>query len=55
MFFKGLGCYNVGMFRVDCLLMEKFFVVGFIKVLVCTVILVWGVNLFVYIVVIKGM
>lgn len=51
---KGLGIYYVGMVRLDWNLMERLFGEGVIKVLCCMVMLVWGVNLLVVVVVIKG-
>lgn len=54
LFFYGFVIYYVGMVRVDWMLVEDLFVDGYIQVLVFIVILVWGVNFFVYFVIIKG-
>ncbi|KAF5297298.1 hypothetical protein FQA39_LY12137 [Lamprigera yunnana] len=50
----GLGVHHAGMMRRDRSLIEKHFVSGTIKVLVCTATLAWGVNLPAHAVIIKG-
>lgn len=46
--------HHAGMLRTDRTLVEKYFSDGFIKVLVCTATLAWGVNLPAHAVIIKG-
>lgn len=41
----GLAIHHAGMLRSDRMLVEKYFADGFIRVLVCTATLAWGVNL----------
>lgn len=41
----GLAIHHAGMLRSDRVLVEKYFADGFIRVLVCTATLAWGVNL----------
>jgi replicative superfamily II helicase len=43
------------MLRQDRNMVEKYFLKGFIKVLVCTATLAWGVNLPAHAVIIKGL
>ncbi|KAK4887058.1 hypothetical protein RN001_003329 [Aquatica leii] len=50
----GLGVHHAGMLRRDRSLIEKSFINGSIKVLVCTATLAWGVNLPAHGVIIKG-
>lgn len=50
----GLGIHHAGMLRSDRVLVEKYFADGFIRVLVCTATLAWGVNLPAHAVIIKG-
>ncbi|KAB0798855.1 hypothetical protein PPYR_06735 [Photinus pyralis] len=50
----GLGVHHAGMMRRDRSLIEKHFMNGTIKVLVCTATLAWGVNLPAHGVIIKG-
>ncbi|CAF4745958.1 unnamed protein product, partial [Rotaria magnacalcarata] len=45
LFPNGIGIHHAGMLRQDRNLVEKYFSKGFIKVLVCTATLAWGVNL----------
>lgn len=54
LFPHGIGFHNAGMLRSDRNLVEKAFSLGFIKVLVCTATLAWGVNLPAHTVIIKG-
>lgn len=54
LFPNGIGIHHAGMLRADRNLVEKYFSKGFIKVLVCTATLAWGVNLPAHAVVIKG-
>ncbi len=51
----GIGMHHAGMLRQDRNMVEKYFAKGFIKVLVCTATLAWGVNLPAHAVVIKGL
>ena len=51
---KGFGIHHAGMLRSDRLLVEKYFALGVIRILVCTATLAWGVNLPAYSVIIKG-
>ncbi len=46
--------HHAGMLRSDRNMVEKYFSKGFIKVLVCTATLAWGVNLPAHAVIIKG-
>lgn len=50
----GLAMHHAGMLRTDRNLVEKYFAEGYIKVLVCTATLAWGVNLPAHAVIIKG-
>lgn len=50
----GIGIHNAGMLRSDRTLIERLFEAGFLRVLVCTATLAWGVNLPAYAVIIKG-
>ncbi|TNN13844.1 Activating signal cointegrator 1 complex subunit 3, partial [Schistosoma japonicum] len=50
----GFACHHAGMLRVDRSLVEKLFAEGYIRVLVCTATLAWGVNLPAHAVIIKG-
>lgn len=54
LFPHGIAMHHAGMLRQDRNLVEKYFYKGFIKVLVCTATLAWGVNLPAHAVVIKG-
>lgn len=54
MFPDGFGCHHAGMLRSDRNLVERYFAKGFIKCLVCTATLAWGVNLPAHAVIIKG-
>ncbi|XP_073703976.1 activating signal cointegrator 1 complex subunit 3 [Garra rufa] len=54
MFPDGFGIHHAGMLRQDRTLMENMFSRGYIKVLVCTATLAWGVNLPAHAVIIKG-
>ncbi|TSK34894.1 Activating signal cointegrator 1 complex subunit 3 [Bagarius yarrelli] len=54
MFPDGFGIHHAGMLRQDRTLMENMFSRGYLKVLVCTATLAWGVNLPAHAVVIKG-
>lgn len=49
----GFGIHHAGMLRQDRNLVEKYFLEGYIKVLVCTATLAWGVNLPAHAVIIK--
>ncbi len=53
MFPDGFGIHHAGMLRQDRTLMENMFSRGYIKVLVCTATLAWGVNLPAHAVIIK--
>ena len=53
-FDDGFAVHHAGMLRADRHLVEKCFVAGHIRVLVCTATLAWGVNLPAHAVVIKG-
>jgi activating signal cointegrator complex subunit 3 len=53
-FDDGFSVHHAGMLRSDRNLVEKFFINGHIRVLVCTATLAWGVNLPAHAVVIKG-
>lgn len=50
----GFGTHHAGMLRSDRNLVERLFMRGIIKVLVCTATLAWGVNLPAHTVIIKG-
>lgn len=50
----GIAMHHAGMLRQDRNMVEKYFAKGFIKVLVCTATLAWGVNLPAHAVIIKG-
>ncbi|XP_072535818.1 activating signal cointegrator 1 complex subunit 3 [Salminus brasiliensis] len=54
MFPDGFGIHHAGMLRQDRTLMENMFSKGYLKVLVCTATLAWGVNLPAHAVIIKG-
>ncbi|CAF0809302.1 unnamed protein product [Adineta steineri] len=54
LFPNGIGIHHAGMLRQDRNMVEKYFSKGFIKVLICTATLAWGVNLPAHAVVIKG-
>ncbi|KAI1885583.1 hypothetical protein AGOR_G00205300 [Albula goreensis] len=54
MFPDGFGIHHAGMLRSDRNLMESMFSRGYLKVLVCTATLAWGVNLPAHAVIIKG-
>ncbi|KNC80924.1 activating signal cointegrator 1 complex subunit 3 [Sphaeroforma arctica JP610] len=54
LFARGMGCHHAGMLRPDRKLTERMFAAGFIKTLVCTATLAWGVNLPAHAVIIKG-
>ncbi|CAF0793697.1 unnamed protein product [Didymodactylos carnosus] len=54
LFPNGVAMHHAGMLRADRNLVEKYFHKGFIKVLVCTATLAWGVNLPAHAVIIKG-
>ncbi|OWF45882.1 Activating signal cointegrator 1 complex subunit 3 [Mizuhopecten yessoensis] len=54
LFPDGFGCHHAGMLRQDRNLVERYFSAGFIKCLVCTATLAWGVNLPAHAVIIKG-
>ncbi|XP_061770948.1 activating signal cointegrator 1 complex subunit 3 [Nerophis ophidion] len=54
MFPEGFGIHHAGMLRPDRNLMESMFSRGYLKVLVCTATLAWGVNLPAHAVIIKG-
>ncbi|CAK7322805.1 unnamed protein product [Dovyalis caffra] len=54
LFGNGVGVHHAGMLRADRGLTERLFSDGFLKVLVCTATLAWGVNLPAHTVVIKG-
>ena len=53
LFPDGFGIHHAGMLRSDRNLVEEVFAEGFIKVLVCTATLAWGVNLPAHAVIIK--
>jgi len=53
-FDDGFSVHHAGMLRSDRNLVEKCFISGHIRVLVCTATLAWGVNLPAYAVMIKG-
>lgn len=50
----GFGVHHAGMVRQDRLLVERLFRIGYLKVLVCTSTLAWGVNFPAHAVVIRG-
>jgi replicative superfamily II helicase len=50
----GIGIHHAGMIRSDRNLVEKLFEEGFLKILICTATLAWGVNLPAHAVIIKG-
>ncbi|PKA61162.1 DEAD-box ATP-dependent RNA helicase ISE2, chloroplastic [Apostasia shenzhenica] len=54
LFDSGFGIHHAGMLRADRSMTERLFSNGFLKVLVCTATLAWGVNLPAHTVVIKG-
>lgn len=54
LFQDGVAFHNAGMLRSDRNIVERAFSLGFIKVLVCTATLAWGVNLPAHTVIIKG-
>ena len=53
LFGDGFSIHHAGMLRADRNLVEKMFADGFIKVLVCTATLAWGINLPAHAVIIK--
>ena len=53
-FADGFGIHHAGMLRSDRSMVERLFEKGYIKVLVCTATLAWGVNLPAFAVIIKG-
>ena len=53
MFPDGFGIHHAGMLREDRSLVEQLFSEGFIKVLVCTATLAWGIKLPAHAVIIK--
>ncbi|KAL4717222.1 hypothetical protein ACJJTC_017109 [Scirpophaga incertulas] len=54
LFSFGFACHHAGMLRSDRNMVEKYFSEGYIKVLVCTSTLAWGVNLPAHAVIIRG-
>ncbi|CAG4955228.1 unnamed protein product [Parnassius apollo] len=54
LFASGFACHHAGMLRSDRNMVEKYFAEGYIKVLVCTSTLAWGVNLPAHAVIIRG-
>uniref|UniRef100_A0A1A9WJB5 U5 small nuclear ribonucleoprotein 200 kDa helicase n=1 Tax=Glossina brevipalpis TaxID=37001 RepID=A0A1A9WJB5_9MUSC len=54
LFSAGIAMHHAGMLRTDRHLVEKYFSEGYIKVLICTATLAWGVNLPAHAVIIKG-
>ncbi|KAL0868583.1 hypothetical protein ABMA27_008049 [Loxostege sticticalis] len=54
LFAAGFACHHAGMLRSDRNMVEKYFSEGYIKVLVCTSTLAWGVNLPAHAVIIRG-
>lgn len=54
LFQYGIAMHHAGMLRSDRSMVERYFGEGFIKVLVCTATLAWGVNLPAHAVIIKG-
>ncbi|KAJ2954701.1 hypothetical protein O0L34_g3002 [Tuta absoluta] len=54
LFASGFACHHAGMLRSDRNMVEKYFSEGFIRVLVCTSTLAWGVNLPAHAVIIRG-
>ncbi|VVC95095.1 unnamed protein product [Leptidea sinapis] len=54
LFASGFACHHAGMLRSDRNMVEKYFGEGYIKVLVCTSTLAWGVNLPAHAVIIRG-
>ncbi|CAH2095219.1 unnamed protein product [Euphydryas editha] len=54
LFSFGFACHHAGMLRSDRNMVEKYFAEGYIKVLVCTSTLAWGVNLPAHAVIIRG-
>ena len=53
LFGDGFSIHHAGMLRSDRNLVERMFAEGFVKVLVCTATLAWGVNLPAHAVIIK--
>ena len=53
LFLSGLGIHHAGMLRQDRNLVERLFLIGHIRVLVCTATLAWGINLPAHAVIIK--
>ena len=53
LFGDGFSTHHTGMLRSDRNLVERMFAEGFVKVLVCTATLAWGVNLPAHAVIIK--
>lgn len=54
LFASGFACHHAGMLRSDRNMVEKYFAEGYIRVLVCTSTLAWGVNLPAHAVIIRG-
>ncbi|XP_061729195.1 activating signal cointegrator 1 complex subunit 3 isoform X1 [Cydia pomonella] len=54
LFAAGFACHHAGMLRSDRNMVERYFSEGYIKVLVCTSTLAWGVNLPAHAVIIRG-
>lgn len=54
LFPAGFACHHAGMLRTDRNMVEKYFSEGYIKLLVCTSTLAWGVNLPAHAVIIRG-
>ncbi|CAK9814213.1 Activating signal cointegrator 1 complex subunit 3 [Anthophora plagiata] len=54
LFYSGLSVHHAGLIRSERNLVEKYFSLGLIKVLVCTSTLAWGVNLPAHAVIIRG-
>ncbi|XP_050739858.1 activating signal cointegrator 1 complex subunit 3-like [Eriocheir sinensis] len=54
LFDSGFGVHHAGLLRSDRNLVENYFSQGYIRVLVCTATLAWGVNLPAHAVIIKG-
>ncbi|KAJ8984827.1 hypothetical protein NQ317_013026 [Molorchus minor] len=51
---QGFGIHHAGMVRSDRLEVERLFRIGYLKVIVCTTTLAWGVNLPAHAVIIRG-
>ncbi|XP_049885974.1 activating signal cointegrator 1 complex subunit 3 isoform X2 [Pectinophora gossypiella] len=54
LFASGFACHHAGMLRSDRNMIEKYFSEGYIRLLVCTSTLAWGVNMPAHAVIIKG-